>query len=75
MNLSGELHALAALPPARTPVPIGLEVGCRKISCLSLDSNPGHPVRIARKVLWAVKLREEHTLRVLQVRALRRRAE
>jgi hypothetical protein len=69
MDLSGELYALAALPPARTPVPVGLEVGCRKISCLSLDSNPDHPARIARDVSWAVKLREEHALRVLQVSA------
>jgi len=37
-----------------------------------LDSNPDLPAPIARGVLWAVKIREEHTLRALQDRALRR---
>jgi hypothetical protein len=31
-----------------------------------LDSNPDLPALIARGVLWAVKIRDEHTLRVLQ---------
>jgi len=66
MDLSGELHAPAALLPVRTPIPTGLEVGWRKISCLILDSNPDRPALIARGVLWAVKIREEHTLRVSQ---------